>query len=94
MRKDQNAASKELDFSLEDNEISCRSKKEKKGSLAVRIEKQNLQLFGFAGKVKDEIGHLNIINPKETYSCRKLQNFYREIVHLRGLTKSVGHPSI
>lgn len=58
-------------------------KKRKAGWQSEKI-KQNFQLFGFAGKAKDEIGHFNIINPKEMYcSGRKLQNFYGEIVHLR-----------
>lgn len=38
----------------------CRSKKEKKGRLVGRKEKQNLWLFGFPSKAKDEIGHFNI----------------------------------
>lgn len=81
MIKSQNVESKELGPSLEDNEISCRSKK--KGRLVGRKEKLNLQLFGFAGKARDEIDHFNIIKPKEIYCpCRKLQNLYGEIVPL------------
>lgn len=63
--KDQNAESKELGPNLEDDGNSCRSEKEKKGRLAGRKRKQNLQLFGFSGKAKDEIGHFNIISTQK-----------------------------
>lgn len=46
----------------------------RKAELAIRI----------TGKAKDEIGHFSSISPREMYCpCRKLQNLYGEIVHLR-----------
>lgn len=65
-------------------EILAGGKKEKKGRLAGRKEKQNLQLFGFPGKAKDEIGHFNITSTHNK-NCfyGELQNVHGKIVYLR-----------
>lgn len=56
-------------------------RKEKQASC--RKEEQNLQLFRFPGKAKDEIEHFNIISTHKNYSYGKLQNIHEKIVYLR-----------
>ena len=56
--------------------------------------KAELAIIWITGKAKDKIGHFNSISPREMYCpCRKLQNLYGQIVHLR-LTKLEDLPNI
>lgn len=90
--KDQNTKSKELGANLEDNGNSYRSEKERKGRLGDRKEKQDLQLFRFPGKPKDEIGHFNITSIKTI--ILKVTKFPWENALSKMIDKAVDHPYI